>query len=119
MGTIYSVHYIHISTDRPFDREKLSITIYDMLHSQTEVRSNSQSSPPYARHLSGPEKGLLVSITVPQESYPDTGESGETYDLEQSYRLETKIMASSSSDDPSQYCDLYPYGAPPYNQWDD
>jgi hypothetical protein len=119
MGTIYSIHNLHISTDRPFDRERLRFEICDMLHRQTQVRSNSQSSPHYARHRSDLERALLLSIRVPQESYPDTGESGETYDLEQSYCLETRIMGSSSPDDPAQYCDLYPYGAPPYNQWDD
>jgi hypothetical protein len=119
MGTIYSVHYLHIWTDRPFDREESSIAICYMLHRQTQVPLNSRASPYYARHPSGLARALLLSITVPQESYPDTGESGETYDLEQSYCLETRIMGSPSSDDPSQYCDLYPYGAPPYNQWDD
>src|SRR5690242_14544506 len=98
--------------------------IGDILHRQTQVRSNSPSSPHYGGLLlseepSGSERAQLPSITATQESYPDTGESGETYDLEQLYCVKTRIVGRSSSKDPSHYCDLYPYGAAPYNQWDD
>ena len=53
-----------------------------------------------------------------QESYPDTGESGETYDVEICVTRKGELAASQLSN-ASHYCDLCLYVASPYNQWDD
>jgi hypothetical protein len=68
----------------------MRITISDPLQRQRQRRMPASSQPygplhdrSFFRKTREPRGGLLVSIRTSRESYPDTGESGETYDAEQ------------------------------------
>ena len=79
----------------------MRIAIFDLLREQGQIWTNSQLWGHYTtcRSSEGPKSlsgELLGSISTGQESHPDTGESGETYDVEQLSYDKARISLTST-----------------------
>ncbi len=72
---IYSVHHLHI----PTSSAALSGRIMDVVLTSQKSAAEESGNPKSERI---PSALSFLSIMKPAQPYPDTGESGETYDVE-------------------------------------
>ncbi len=101
---IYSVHHLHIPTGPIGDRKIMEDVAVIYKRSPREATPSLQSER-ITSALS------FLSIRTPAQPYPDTGESGETYDIEAHLELSSnRNNAQWIRHRPQDvYCDLRTY----------
>src|SRR6267143_4919792 len=123
MNTIYSVRHLHIWTTRPLCRDyscpsrslirfKRKLESVQTANCRAITREIARQKGPRARGVRCSDGSEALRNPVRYSRNRRRLQCRATV-------CQVTISREPSSNPPSDYCDLYPYGGAPYNQWDD